>query len=99
MQPARSNRRYIGMSVRAVANKEHIETSNHAMKEKDDFSVSVQGRTMVIDGIEANSLVEVYDIMGRCIYKGTRHRIEVNRNGLYLVRVNATTKKIQIYVQ
>ena len=98
VQPARSNRRYIGMSVRAVENKGHIETSNHAMKEKDDFSISVQGRTMVIDGIEANSLVEVYDIMGRCIYKGTRHRIEVNRNGLYLVRVNATTQKIQIYV-
>lgn len=95
VQPARSNRRYIGMSVRAVANDGNagimdIENSDN------DFSVSIYERTIVLNGIDDNSKVYVYDIMGNLLYRGKQHQIEVNGSGLYLVKVNTMTKKIRI---
>ena len=94
-QPVRSNRRYIGMSVRAVADDSNagvmdIKTSDN------DFSVSIYGRTIVLNGIDDASKVYIYDITGNLLYSSTRHQIEVNGNGLYIVKVDTLTKKIRI---
>ena len=83
------------MSVRAVANDGNagimdIENSDN------DFSVSIYERTIVLNGIDDNSKVYVYDIMGNLLYRGKQHQIEVNGSGLYLVKVNTMTKKIRI---
>ena len=83
------------MSVRAVADDSNagvmdIKTSDN------DFSVSIYGRTIVLNGIDDDSKVYVYDITGNLLYSGTRHQIEVNGNGLYIVKVDTLTKKIRI---
>ena len=95
VQPVRSNRRYIGMSVRAVANDGNAGIRDIEISDN-DFSILIYDKTIVLSGIDHNSKVDVYDITGNLLYSGTKHRIEVNEKGLYLIKVNTMTKKIRI---
>ncbi len=95
IKPARSTRRYIGMSVRAVANDGNSGIADILAEDK-DFSISVYDKTIVVNGTSEDSIIDVYDLMGNHLYRGKHHQIEMNSNGLYLVRVNTMTKKIRI---
>lgn len=95
VQPARSNRRYIGMSVRAVTTDGNSGIYDIAGV-NEGFSISVCDKTIIINDIAGHSMIDVYDLMGNLLYHGKQHQIEVSGKGLYLVRVDKTTKKILI---
>lgn len=95
VQPAKSNRRYIGMSVRAVANDGNTGLSD-VLNGNKDFAISVSGKTIVVEGVAKDSVVYVYDFMGNLLYGGKQHMIDMSSKGLYLVKTNAISKKIRI---
>lgn len=96
VQPARSNRRYIGMSVRAVSAGSGAGIETVAGEAYDIFSVSVSGNTICVENIADGTYVDVYDTTGLQIYHGTDRGIAVGTPGLYLVRVNGITKKVSL---
>lgn len=96
VQPTRSNRRYIGMSVRPVyvdggAGTENVEISNSS-----HFNVSIEGYNLRIENLASNIPVSIYDTMGRQIYYGIKHTITVEKEGIYFIKANSYTKKILI---
>ena len=84
----------LGLSVKWASY--NIGASSPSEYGKNDFSVLIYDRTIVLTGIADNSKVDVYDIMGNLLYSGTEHQIEINGEGVYLVKVNTMTKKIRI---
>ena len=64
---------------------------------EDEISVLVNGKNLIINGINDLLIIEVYDISGALIYTGTEHTISVPTNGLYLVKVG--TKTVKVFVK
>lgn len=93
IQPARSNRRYIGMSVRAVS---AGETGIHSVRHTadGDFAVSAAGNKLTILNLKEGTPVTLYDTTGTTLYSGTRHTLTLPGPGLYLIYANGYTKKI-----
>lgn len=60
---------------------------------KDIDYASVAG---ICGPMAADSVVNVYDLMGHLVYSGAQWRIDAASSGIYLVKSNATTKKVHI---
>lgn len=63
---------------------------------KNDLSVSTSGKTIIVSKIAPDDAVSVYNVEGRLIYRGKKHQIDVEDKGIYLVRVDNTTRKVRI---
>ena len=96
VQPSRSNRRYIGMSVRPVYIEGGAGIENVEIDKSSQFSVSIDGYILRIDNLSSNTPVSIYDTMGRLIYHGIKHTINVEKGGIYFIKENSYTKKILI---
>lgn len=95
VQPARSNRRYIGMSVRAVQNEANSGIENIVNTEH-NFDIDINGNQLHLTNLESGASVFVYDVMGNLIYSGSNHSIAVGGHGIYILRVNNQSLKIKI---
>lgn len=96
VQPARSNRRYIGMSIRPVFNDEGAGVNDVRLDEQREFSVIINGSSLQVYNLSEGTPILVYDIMGKTIYTGKEHQVNLTKSGVYLIRANNITKKVFI---
>lgn len=96
VQPARSNRRYIGMSIRPVFNDDGAGLNNIMLEEQGDFSVRISGKCIHVENLSEGTPIVIYDTMGKVIFNGNDHQVTVDKAGVYLIRANSVTKKVAI---
>ncbi len=66
----------------------------NVIAESDDITVTTIGGTIVVGGLEAGSIVEVYSINGQRAYHGTDNVIGNFGRGAYIVKAGSKTFKI-----
>lgn len=79
--------------------KEIIEMGEGAVEEIGDdgaAEVYVAGGKIVVEGVDGNAMVEVYDLSGRLAYSGTPDGIPQLSAGMYIVRVAGVSSKVVI---
>lgn len=59
-------------------------------------SVTAAGHTITVSGVAENETVEVFDTNGLTIYRGSEHILDINRNGVHIVRVAGRTFKVML---
>lgn len=59
-------------------------------------NVSVVNRTIVIENCNPNIVKRLYDVTGDTIYNGYANKIDVNKDGLFILRIGNNTFKIMI---
>lgn len=99
IQPARSGRRYVGMSVRAVSNSPQDITgigAAEAVDTDDGLTVSTDGNIVTVGHLKAGTAVEIYDTAGRRVYRGLNRRISLEGKGIYLLKAGHAVRKIRI---
>ncbi len=62
----------------------------------DDVTIAVNGGNIVVNGVDDNVMVKIYNIGGKMIYHGTATEIPTISNGFYIVKVANKTTKITI---
>ncbi len=60
------------------------------------ITVSTRSTTVIVTGAHDGEQVEVYDTAGVALYRGTDHEIDLNRQGIHIVRVAAQTFKVML---
>ena len=66
----------------------------NVIAESNDITVTTVGGTIVVGGLEAGSIVEVYSINGQLAYHGTDNVIGNLGRGAYIVKAGSKTVKI-----
>lgn len=94
VQPERSNRRYVGMSVRPVYDENAAGISN--IVRNGDLMVSANGLEVTISGFDGHGTVSVFDMLGRCVYSGREPNFTLPNKGIYIISVNNTSMKVAI---
>ena len=59
-------------------------------------NISVVNRTIVIENCNPNIVKRLYDVTGDTIYNGYANKIDVNKDGLFILRIGNNTFKIMI---
>lgn len=59
-------------------------------------NISVVNRTIVIENCNSNIVKRLYDVTGDTIYNGYANKINVNKDGLFILRIGNNTFKILI---
>ena len=75
-------------------NKEDFPFSSIETVGNDTMKLYFNGSNLIVDGAGEDSLIEVYNIGGQCIYSGYDATIESLAHGVYLVRVAGRTFKV-----
>ena len=60
------------------------------------ITVSTRSTTVIVTGAHDGEQVEVYDTAGVAVYRGTEHEIDLNRQGVHIVRVSGLTFKVML---
>lgn len=60
------------------------------------YNISVANKSIVIDNCNPTILKRLYDVTGSIIYNGYADRINVNKTGLFILRIGNDTFKIMI---
>lgn len=63
----------------------------------DDFDVLVDGTTIRLTGVGDMSGVQVYDVAGKMVYRGTDSEINLSDRGCYIVKSGENVRKIFVY--
>ncbi len=61
---------------------------------EEDIRVNIADGVISISGVADNAMVMVYDAVGRLIYHGAEHRIEIGAQGIMFVKVGNNTFKV-----
>ena len=69
---------------------------NEMETDDDQFQITVQNGTLVINDSIGNAIVNVSDMQGRVVYNGYEREISGLARGLYIVRIGNLTTKIVI---
>lgn len=59
-----------------------------------DVLVWVRDRVIFVEN--ADSDIQVYDILGHCIYSGCEQQISLGKSGIYIVKIDGQTKKLLV---
>ena len=59
-------------------------------------AVAVDGNQIIVQTAEADAQIEIYNLSGTCIYRGTDKVISVSERGVYIVKVGAETYKVAV---
>ena len=62
----------------------------------DAASVSVQNDSIVISGATEDNFIEIFDSLGRSVYRGYETSIGGLSSGIYMVKVAGTVVKVKI---
>lgn len=65
--------------------------------DNNNFSVAIDGRTIILSGVSVLSEIHIYDVSGRLIYSGTSTNINMPGRGCYIIKVEEQSRKILIY--
>ncbi len=60
------------------------------------LQISVENGTLIINGIDGNESITIYDMQGRIIYSGTDSIISNVASGIYIVKIGDKTAKFTI---
>lgn len=60
------------------------------------ITVATRGTTVIVTGARDGELVEVFDTAGVAVYRGAEHEIDLNRQGIHIVRVAGLTFKVML---
>ena len=60
------------------------------------ITVATRGTTVIVTGARDGEQVEVFDTAGVAVYRGTEHEIDLNRQGIHIVRVAGLTFKVML---
>lgn len=63
----------------------------------DDFDVLVDGTTIRLTGVGTMSDVQVYDVAGKMVHRGTDSEINLSDRGCYIVKSGENVRKIFVY--
>ena len=58
--------------------------------------VAIDGNQIIVQNVDTGTLIEVHNLSGTCIYRGTNNVIKIAERGIYIVRVGAQTYKVVI---
>lgn len=61
-----------------------------------DLRIAVNNGSLIIEGVDGNLGIVVYDMQGRVVYSGTARVVENLPSGLYIVRAGSQSAKIAI---
>lgn len=64
--------------------------------EEDVPNVSVDGNSIIVNGIEQDIEITVYEMSGRVIYQGRNHVIDGLERGIYIIQAGGKTFKVMI---
>ena len=59
-------------------------------------AVAVDANQIIVQTAEADAQIEIYNLSGTCIYRGTEKVISISERGVYIVKVGAETYKVAI---
>lgn len=65
-------------------------------KDGTDLHIAVNNGSLIIEGVNGNQGIVVYDMQGRVVYSGTARVVENLPSGLYIVRTGSQSAKIAI---
>ena len=68
----------------------------NAPAEAQKITVATRGTTVVVTGAAEGETVEIFDTAGVTVYRGTDHEIDLNRQGIHIVRVSGLTFKVML---
>lgn len=60
------------------------------------ITVATRGTTVIVTGAREGETVEIFDTAGVTVYRGTDHEIDLNRQGIHIVRVAGLTFKVML---
>ncbi len=60
------------------------------------ITVATRGTTVIVTGARDGEQVEVFDTAGVAVYRGAEHEIDLNRQGIHIVRVAGLTFKVML---
>ena len=72
------------------------DTSPISNTKTETLNIRNYGNKVVISGKNNDDIVKIYDIYGRLAYSSFDNTIEIQQNGIYIVKVNNITKRILI---
>ena len=61
---------------------------------RQQVAVTAHGTRLIITGVEQPTVVEVYDLAGREVYRGSSTTIDMDAHGVYIVRAGMKTFKV-----
>ena len=68
----------------------------NAPAEAQKITVATRSTTVVVTGAAEGETVEIFDTAGVTVYRGTDHEIDLNRQGIHIVRVSGLTFKVML---
>lgn len=73
-----------------------LTTSNVATVAGDGVTVTAEGRTIRVGGLEDSIMIKVYSTSGKLIYMGTDRMVEVPNPGFYVVQLGSGARKVAV---
>ena len=73
-----------------------LSTSNVATVAGDGVTVTAEGRTIRVGGLEDSVMIKVYSTSGKLIYVGTDRMVEVPNPGFYVVQLGSGARKVAV---
>lgn len=71
--------------------------ANQVQQVQDQHKVYVENHDICIrSSSSVNPMVEIYDLRGVQVYRGTQSRITMSHTGIYLVKIGAVVKKVVV---
>lgn len=64
--------------------------------EEDVPNVSVDGNSIIVNGIEPDTQITIYEMSGRVIYQGQNHVVDGLERGIYIIQAGGKTFKVII---
>ena len=59
-------------------------------------AVAVDSNQIIVQTAEADAQIEIYNLSGTCIYRGTDRVIAICERGVYIVRIGEETFKVAL---
>lgn len=59
-------------------------------------AVAVDGNQIIVQTAEADAQIEIYNLSGTCIYRGTDKVISISERGVYIVKADGKTFKVAV---
>ena len=73
-----------------------LDPSSVGLMEDGSIDIHVENGCIVVDGINGDTHIEVYNIGGQLIYQGSDTSISVPASGVYIIRTQGETVKLTI---
>lgn len=61
-----------------------------------DVKIVLNERHLSVVGLADDDMIQITNYSGFTVYKGTKHEVDLNTAGIYIVKVKGQTLKIQV---